>query len=357
MPLRDLLRVLGSSDTRDGRNLTHDEAFRAFEVILSGDAGDIQIAAFLMAMRWKGVRVDELTGFARAARARATLPCRGMDGVVCVSPPHDGHDGIPPLDAAASLVAAAAGARVLLITDRCVPPKRGLTAISVLQYIGTGVTWDPAEAEHWVQKARFAAIAVSGMLPEILNLREVRKSLGVRTPLHTVEKLIAPASAAVVLGAQHGPVLGTAVETIAGLGHPRGIAIQGLDGGVIPTVRRRTRGIELTGTHQVPLGIEPGDLGLACTSDPELPMYGPPENDDEGTGDNPLLVEAAGCIVEGVLRGETGPARNATLLGAAIILKAAGRALTLAEGVDQAVNALDAGAAQEVLAKVRRLAG
>jgi anthranilate phosphoribosyltransferase len=356
MPLRDLLRVLGSSDTRDGRNLTHDEAYRAFQVILSGEANEIQIAAFLMAMRWKGVRVDELTGFARAARERATLPCKGMSGLVCVSPPHDGHDAIPPLDAAAGLVAAAAGARVLLISDRCVPPKRGLTAVSVLQYIGTGVTWDAAEAEDWVAKARFAAIAVSGMLPEILNLREVRRSLGVRTPLHTVEKLIAPASAAVVLGAQHGPVLGTAVETIAGLGHPRGIAIQGVDGGVIPTVRRRTRGIELTGTHQVPLAIEPADFGLAESSDPELPLYGPPP-DGEGTGDNPLLVEAAGCIVEGVLRGEPGPARNATLLGAAIILKAAGRALTIAEGVDQAVSALDAGEPQEVLARVRALAG
>lgn len=354
MPLRDYLRILGSADTRDGRNLTHEEAFKAFHGILSGGEGPASIAAFLMAMRWKGVRVDELTGFAQAARECATLPCSDMQGLVCLCPPHDGHEGIPPLDAAAGLVAAGAGARVLLITDRCVPPSRGLTAVSVLEYIGAGVTWDPSEAEDWVVKARFATIAVSGMLPEILNLRDIRRDLGVRTVLHTVEKLIAPPQSAVVLGAQQGPVLGIAVETIAGLGHPQGIAIQGAEGGVIPTIRRRTRGIELTGSHQVPLTVDPADFGLEADADPELPMYGPPE-DGEGAGDNPLLIEAAGSIFETVLQGEAGHARNATLLGAAVILKACGRAMTLAEGVDQAVNSLDSGAATEVLSRLREL--
>ena len=75
----------------------------------------------------------------------------------------------------------------------------------------------------------FAAMSASGMLPALLTLRKVREHIGVRTPLSTVEKLIVPPSAAVVLGAQHGPVLGTAVETMAGLGHPSGIAIQGVD--------------------------------------------------------------------------------------------------------------------------------
>ena len=45
--------------------------------------------------------------------------------------------------------------------------------------------------------------------------------------------------------------------------------------------------------EEVPtVGAEPGDFGLACESDPDLPMYGPPD-DGEGTGDNPLLVQAA----------------------------------------------------------------
>lgn len=353
MILRDLLRVLGSS-RRDGRNLTHDEAYRAFATIFRGSESEIQVGAFLIALRWKGVTVEELTGFAQAARDQATIPCDGMPGVVCVCPPHDGTEQVPPLEVAAGLVAAGAGGRVLVISDRCVPPRRGLTAASVLEHLGVGMTWDPNEAEEWVEKTGFGAISAAGMLPAILGLRRVRRDVGVRTPLATVEKLIAPSSAAVVLGAQRGPVLGTAVQVMKELGHARGIAIQGLEGGVIPQVTKRTRGIELNGEHQVPVSVDPMDFGLACDENPELPMYGPPQ-EDQGTGDNPLLVRASGEITDQVLKGELGVARNATLLCAAVMLKAVGRAPTLAEGIDAAARSLDSGAALEVLTHLRRL--
>jgi len=354
MTLSQLLRVLGSS-RRDGRNLNHDEAYRAFSSVLSGGESDILIASFLTALRWKGVTIEELVGFAQAARDRARLPCRDMEGVVALCPPHDGSDRVPPLEVAAGLIAAGAGARVLLITDQGLPPRRGLTGASVLQEIGGGITWDPTEAEDWVCKARFAAIAAPGMLPGLMQLRKVRGELGVRTPLYTVEKLLAPPNAAVVLGAQEGAVLGTAVEVMVGLGYPRGIAIQGVEGGIIPSVRKRSRGIELLANNQVPLTVEPADFGLGCPGEPDLPMYGPPE-EGEGTGDNPLMQKAASDIVRGVLAGEQGSSRSAALLGAAVILKAGGRVMTLAEGVDLAMTSLDSGEANAVLKRVSALA-
>lgn len=352
MILRDLLRVLGSADRRDGRNLTHEEAFRAFGAILDGEESEITIGAFLIAMRWKGVTVEELTGFARAARTRARIPCEGMGGLCCLCPPHDGADFDPPLEVAAGFVAAGAGVRILLVSDSGVPPRRGVTAGDALRHLGAPLSWDVAEVEQKVEKIGFAAIAAPAILPALLELRRVRGEVGVRTPLSTVEKLIVPSSAAVVTGAQHGPVLGVAVETISSLGHPNGIVIQGMGGSLVPNLKRRTRGIELSGDHQVPLTVEPADFGLSVQDNPELPMYGPPE-EGQGTGDNPHLVRAAGEIVEEVLKGETGSARNATILAAAVILKAAGRAPTLAEGVDQAVGSIDQGAALGQLERIR----
>ncbi len=354
MSLRSLIRTLGPG-RKDSRNLTQEEAYRAFDQILSGSESEIQIATFLVLIRMKGLTVEELMGFARAARARATIPCEGLTGLVTVCPPHDGMERAPPLEVAAGLVAAGAGARVLILSDRCVPPRRGLTSASVLEALGVGMTWDPREAQAWVEKARFGVCSVAGLLPALMSLRKLRNDVVIRTPLATIEKLLAPESGAVLLGAQNGPVLGTAVEVISGLGHARGVAVQGPEGSVVPSLKRRTRGIELSDKHLVPLNVEPEDFGLALRSEPEIPMFGPPP-EGLGTGDNPELIKFSGDATLAVLAGQTGAARNATLLCAALILKAGGFAYTLAEGVDQAARSLDSGAASEVLAQLRAIA-
>jgi anthranilate phosphoribosyltransferase len=277
-----------------------------------------------------------------------------MPDLVCVCSPHDGFDTLPPMDVAAGLIAAGAGVRVLILTDRCVPPKRGLTAASVLEGLGLGMTWDPSEAEDWVAKTRFAVVSSSGMLPAMMGLRRVRAEIGVRTPLATVEKLIAPPGAALLVGAQQGPVLGVAAEVVQALGHPRAIVLQGPQGGVIPSLKRRTRGIEITASHQVPLSIEPADFGLASENEPDLPVFGPPD-EGYGTGDNPELVKVCGRITQAVLAGEHGPARNVSLLGAALILKAAGKAATIADGVALANESLDSGEPRSILERLRSM--
>ncbi len=353
MVLRRIMRSLGSSPQR-ARNLSREEASQAFTSILHGSEPASLIASFLITLRWKGVTTEELMGMAMAVRAQSRIPCMGMNGLVSVSPPQDGHETIPPLEVAAGLVAAAAGARVLVVSDRCVPPRRGLTAANVLESLGLSMTWDPSEAEDWVAKVGFAAVSVSGLCPPLLALRKVRGDMVIRTPLSTLEKLIAPAGAAILIGAQNGPVLGTAVEVLKGLGHRRGVALQGLEGGIVPSVRKRTRGIEIDGDHLVSVTVEPADFGLDMSEDPELPLFGPSE-DGFGASDNPALCEQAGAVTRSVLAGDHGSARNATLLSAALMLKASGRCLTIAEGVDAATKALDSGAALDKVERLRSL--
>jgi len=353
MSLRHYLRILGPGH-KGTRNLSVEEADRAFTAILSGTESEIQVGAFLVLVRTKGLTVEERTGFARAARRMATIPCQGVSNLVALCPPHDGTDHLPPLDVAAGLVAAGAGAKVLLLSDRCVPPKRGLTAASVLEALGVGMTWDPSEVEAWVEQTGFGACAVTGMLPPLLTLRKVRNDVVIRTPISTVEKLLAPANAAVLLGTHAGPVLGTAIEVMSSLGHPRGIAVQGVEGGIVPSVTRRTRGIEISEKHVVPMNVEPEDFGMLCGEEPDMPTFGPPP-EGKGTGDDPALMKACGDVTLAVLAGAGGPARNATLLAAALALKACGRAYTLAEGIDQAARSLDSGAATGVLERLRAL--
>ena len=100
--------------------------------------------------------------------------------------------------------------------------------------------------------------------------------------------------------------------------------------------------------------MEPADFGLEDAAEPELPLFGPAE-DGQGSSDNPVLCQAASDLVLKVLEGEHGPARKATLLSAALMLKACGRCMTIAEGVDAATSALESGAALERVARLRSL--
>ena len=347
------MRTLGDSP-RTTRNLSLEEACRAFASILRGEETDILVAAFLTTLRWKGVTEEELAGFALAARAQADIPCMGVPDLLCVSAALDGQVNYPPLDAAAGMIAAGAGQKVLLLSDTGTPPRRGLTAAHILSELGASMTWDPREAETWIENVGFAVLSVSGVLPALVPLRRVRGQMLLRSPLATVEKLLAPPTACVLLGAQHGPVLGAAIEVVKRLQHPGGIVLQGEGGGVIPYVRRRTKGIELSEGFLARLTVEPADFGLKCTQEPELPIYGPP---DEGQGpeDNESLVRAAGMETQAVLAGERGPGRNAALLGAGLMLKATRKAMTLADGISMATESLDSGAASAVLARLREV--
>jgi anthranilate phosphoribosyltransferase len=350
MKLRQAMRIM-SPGRKDGRNLSFEEAQDAFRALFSGNESEIQIAAFLVFLRARGITVQELTGFACAARERANIPCAGMPNLVTVCGPSDGIDHHPPLELASALIAAGAGARTLVLTDRCVPPRRGLTAASVMEGLGASIRWDSQRAEEDIERRNFSVLALPAMLPGLMRLRRVRGEVGVRTPLSTVEKLLAPRESAVVLGAMGGPVLCTAAEVIAALGHPRGIALQGPEGGMIPALSKRTRGIELNERHLVPINIEPEDFGLQSSEECELPLFSFAA-EGMGTGDNPELVRLCAEITRDVLHGKPGPARSASLLGAGILLKACGRAMTLAEGVDAAAQSLDSGAARALLGEL-----
>ena len=56
----------------DGHDLSREEAKGVMGSIMSGEATPAQIAGFIVALRMKGETVDEITGFARTARALAT---------------------------------------------------------------------------------------------------------------------------------------------------------------------------------------------------------------------------------------------------------------------------------------------
>jgi anthranilate phosphoribosyltransferase len=75
----DLKALLGAA--AGGRALDEAEAERAFDIIMSGDATPSQMGGFLMALRVRGETVAEITGAARAMRAKM-LTIEAPEGAV-----------------------------------------------------------------------------------------------------------------------------------------------------------------------------------------------------------------------------------------------------------------------------------
>lgn len=66
----------------EGENLTEEEAKGAMDIMLSGDATQAQIAAFLALERVKGETLDELAGFAAVLRDKAETISPKVDNYI-----------------------------------------------------------------------------------------------------------------------------------------------------------------------------------------------------------------------------------------------------------------------------------
>ena len=105
--LKSLLGVVAG-----GRALDAAEAERAFDIIMSGDATPAQMGGFLMALRVRGETVAEITGAARAMRAKM-LTIEAPEGAVDTCGTGGDATGTYNLSTRSALVRAGCGRPVL----------------------------------------------------------------------------------------------------------------------------------------------------------------------------------------------------------------------------------------------------
>src|SRR6476646_4670401 len=95
-----------------GSDLSSEEAREAMSVLLEGEAGEAEIAGFLVALKMKGETAAEIAGFARAMRDRMIVVDAGRLNVIDTC--GTGGDGLGTfnISTAVALVMAGAGAHV-----------------------------------------------------------------------------------------------------------------------------------------------------------------------------------------------------------------------------------------------------
>lgn len=314
--------------------LEHETAEAAFGDILDGKAAPEDVARFLTDMSIRDETSIEIAACARAMRARmiaVDAPAGAID--VCGT----GADGQHSLNisTAVAIVVAACGVPVAKHGNRAASSKAG--AADTLEALGLDLDIASATAERSLAALGIVFLFAQKHHPALAPLAPIRRAIGRRTVFNLVGPICNPARVTrQLIGIARPDFMPVYAGALELLGTEAAILVAGdepLDELSIagPSTMHRV-GACGEGT----LRIEPEDAGLA-----RHPL-------DALRGDDAAYNAAA---LARLLEGEAGAYRDAVLLNAAASLMVAARANTLAEGVEQAGEAIDSGAAEDLLAR------
>lgn len=319
------------------KDLTWDEAKRAMKALIEGQATSAQIGAFLVAMRIKMESVTELASFTAAARSYVpAVPIPREVGVVDL-PSYAGKQDTFHALAGAAIVAAAAGASILMHGYDGIPGRPGNAG--VLKALGLPIDLEPKTAADMVAKHGFSYLDIALYHPPLYRFLEMRQELGVRNVFHPVARLLNPARAASqVVGLSHPPHFEKTAEALRMLGTARALVVRGVEGDPELSIAMVTKVLELRDERIAPLSFAPKDVGFALGASREMAGFPPDQRDKE--------AELLKRILHNQLQGG---ARDWVLLNAALLLYAAGKAPSVAACVPAARRALEEGAAAKKL--------
>lgn len=304
--------------------------------IMTGQLGEGETAALLIALRMKGETASELAAAASVLREHMVrldaVPFEVLD--TCGT----GGDGAATfnISTATAIVAAGAGVPVVKHGNRAVSSRSGSS--DVLAALGVTIENSMGWALRSLKCAGLAFCFAPQFHPAMAHVAAIRRRLRIRTMFNCLGPLANPAGAPFqVLGVGRPELLDPLAGALARLGTRRALVVCGRDGldevslsG--PTLVREVAGTTITASEWLP-----EDFGLARCTVADLTVAGP---------------EESARLIRSILAGVEGaPARMVTA-NAAAALYAAGRASTLQEGVMQAQAAIQGGKARQVLEQV-----
>lgn len=314
-------------------DLTTDEAAQAMAVIMRGEAAPAQVAGLLIGLTMKGERPSELVGFATTMRDEAVQLGEPIRDVFDTCGTGGDRSGTFNISTASALVIAACGVRVAKHGNRSVSSLCG--SADVLEALGVNVAAAPSVVERCLREIGIAFFFAPTFHPAMRHAAQARKDLGVRTAFNLLGPLTNPARAErQIVGVPRPELTELLARALLLLGSKRAWVVHGADGLDELSTTGYTKVSECRdGTVQT-FYVHPADFGLSKSSLDAL----------KG-GD---AVRNAQLIRE-VLDGAPTPTRHVVLLNAGAALFVAGQAASVKQGIARAADAIDSGAAREVL--------
>lgn len=318
----------------NGENLSVEEAQRIMRLLLSGEATQAQIAAFLIALRMKGETVDELTGLTSVLADKAEKITPNVPKYVDLV--GTGGDGTSTfnISTTSAFVVAAAGLPVAKHGNRSISSKSG--AGDVLEALGVNIMAEPATVQRCVEK-----VGIGFMFAQLFNksmkfVGQARKEMGARTVFNILGPLANPSQAKAMVVGVYDPALAETIATVLGrTGVERAFVVSGCD---------NMDEITLTGTTTV-AELKDGKV-TTFVLDPKTYGFDYATIDDLKGGDGKENAEITKNILSGK---EQGAKRNIVLLNAGATLYVGGIASDIQDGIEKAKEAIDSGKALQTL--------
>jgi anthranilate phosphoribosyltransferase len=326
-----------------GHDLDLETAAAVLAEVMEGNASEVQIAAFLIALRTKGETVDELAGLAQAMRARATPVPVPRDDLLDTAGTGGGRRTFN-VSTTAALIAAGAGCVVAKHGNRSATGLSG--SADLLEALGARIDLAPGAVARCIEEISFGFMFAPSHHQATRYVVPVRRQLGVRTIFNLLGPLTNPAGATRQLIGVADP---SYVETIAGalarLGTDRALVVTSEDGLDELSIAAPTSVVEVRAGRLDRYTVRPEDMGLERAQAGDIPGGDPRAN---------------AATARRILAGQRDAARDLAVLNAGAAIYAAERAPSLEEGVRAAERAIDSGAVASLLdrfvARTRELA-
>jgi anthranilate phosphoribosyltransferase len=325
-------------------DLSADEAARVLREVMSGNVSEAQTAAFLIALRTKGETVAEIAGLARTMRELSAKVEVGEDDVVDTAGTGGGRPTFN-VSTTAAFIAAGAGCRVAKHGNRSATSQCG--SADVLEALGARIDLEPEAVADCIGSIGFGFMFAPRHHAAMKHVVPVRKELAVRTIFNFLGPLTNPAGATrQVIGVSDPGYIGTMAAALGELGCRKALVVSSADGLDEFSVSGATRVVELSAGSLAEYEVTPAQVGLEAHPDGAVGAGTPEEN---------------AAVLRRVLDGAAGPERGLAVMNAGAAIYVSGAVDSLAEGARQAEQAIDSGAARELMERFversRELAG
>ncbi len=190
-PFAQYIKTLGKG-RHGSRALTQSEAYEAMRMILAEEVEPIQLGAFLMLLRVKEETSEELAGFVRAAREAVPMPDETPKVDLDWSC-YAGKRRQLPWYVLSALLLASRGISVMMHGTSSGADR--VHAPDALKALGITQSASILDAFARVKEEKFAFLGFETLNPKLKQIMDLRPLFGLRTPVHTIARMLNPSSA------------------------------------------------------------------------------------------------------------------------------------------------------------------